>query len=124
MSGVVLGSFVSVCVFAFVFPGSHSFLGSIPRCNDARDFFVVSRGTFEVVMAEKGWTTDDFALAAELKPAEQAAALCDNQVDAIVFTVGHPSGTIQVEAERGNVFLGLLDFAHIPPRFDDVAVDF
>ncbi|MHC0054408.1 TAXI family TRAP transporter solute-binding subunit [Actibacterium sp. D379-3] len=54
-----------------------------------------ARGTFEVVMAEKGWTTDDFALAAELKPAEQAAALCDNQVDAIVFTVGHPSGTIQ-----------------------------
>jgi TRAP transporter TAXI family solute receptor len=54
-----------------------------------------ARGTFEVVLAEKGWTTDDFALAAELKPAEQSAALCDNQVDAIVFTVGHPSGTIQ-----------------------------
>jgi TRAP transporter TAXI family solute receptor len=54
-----------------------------------------ARGTFEVVMAEKGWTTGDFALAAELKPAEQSAALCDNQVDAIVFTVGHPSGTIQ-----------------------------
>ncbi|MEY8827599.1 TAXI family TRAP transporter solute-binding subunit [Sedimentitalea sp. XS_ASV28] len=54
-----------------------------------------ARGTFEIVMAEKGWTTDDFALAAELKPAEQSAALCDNQVDAIVFTVGHPSGTIQ-----------------------------
>ncbi|AVO39420.1 TAXI family TRAP transporter solute-binding subunit [Pukyongiella litopenaei] len=54
-----------------------------------------ARGTFEIVMNEKGWTTDDFALAAELKPAEQSAALCDNQVDAIVFTVGHPSGTIQ-----------------------------
>lgn len=54
-----------------------------------------ARGTFEIVMNELGWTTDDFALAAELKPAEQSAALCDNQVDAIVFTVGHPSGTIQ-----------------------------
>lgn len=54
-----------------------------------------ARGTFEVVMDGKGWTKDDFALAAELKPTEQAAALCDNQVDAIVFTVGHPSGTIQ-----------------------------
>ncbi|WP_428982967.1 TAXI family TRAP transporter solute-binding subunit [Pseudohoeflea coraliihabitans] len=54
-----------------------------------------ARGTFEVVLEEKGWSTDDFALAAELKPAEQSAALCDNQVDAIVFTVGHPSGTIQ-----------------------------
>jgi uncharacterized protein len=54
-----------------------------------------ARGTFEIVMDKKGWTTDDFTLAAELKPAEQSAALCDNQVDAIVFTVGHPSGTIQ-----------------------------
>lgn len=54
-----------------------------------------ARGTFEVVMEKKGWSADDFALAAELKPAEQSAALCDNQVDAIVFTVGHPSGTIQ-----------------------------
>lgn len=54
-----------------------------------------SRGTMEVVMAALGWTTDDFALASELKPSEQSAALCDNQVDAIVFTVGHPSGTIQ-----------------------------
>ncbi|SFU13236.1 TAXI family TRAP transporter solute-binding subunit [Sedimentitalea nanhaiensis] len=54
-----------------------------------------ARGTFEIVMEKKGWTKDDFALAAELKPAEQSAALCDNQVDAIVFTVGHPSGTIQ-----------------------------
>lgn len=54
-----------------------------------------ARGTFEVVMDALGWSVDDFALAAELKPAEQSAALCDNQVDAIVFTVGHPSGTIE-----------------------------
>ncbi|SFR40333.1 TAXI family TRAP transporter solute-binding subunit [Litoreibacter janthinus] len=54
-----------------------------------------ARGTMEVLMAAKGWTTDDFTLASELKPAEQSAALCDNQIDAMVFTVGHPSGTIQ-----------------------------
>lgn len=54
-----------------------------------------ARGTMEVVLDAMGWTTDDFALASELKPAEQSAALCDNQVDAMVFTVGHPSGTIQ-----------------------------
>ena len=53
------------------------------------------RGTMEVVMGAMGWTMDDFALASELKSAEQAAALCDNNVDAIVFTVGHPSGSIQ-----------------------------
>ena len=54
-----------------------------------------ARATFEVVMEKMGWTTDDFALAAELKSAEQAAALCDDKIDAIVFTVGHPSGTIK-----------------------------
>lgn len=54
-----------------------------------------ARGTMEVLMEAKGITSDDFALATELKPAEQSAALCDNQIDAMVFTVGHPSGTIQ-----------------------------
>jgi hypothetical protein len=53
------------------------------------------RGTMEVVMEKMGWTMDDFALASELKSSEQAAALCDNKVDAIVFTVGHPNGSIK-----------------------------
>lgn len=53
------------------------------------------RGTMEVLMNEMGWTTGDFALATELKAAEQSAALCDNQIDAMVYTVGHPSGSIQ-----------------------------
>ncbi len=51
--------------------------------------------TMEVVLDAKGWTMDDFALASELKPAEQAAALGDNKVDAIIYTVGHPNGSIQ-----------------------------
>ncbi|MEO9896477.1 MAG: TAXI family TRAP transporter solute-binding subunit [Paracoccaceae bacterium] len=53
------------------------------------------RGTMETLMEALGWTTDNFALATELKVAEQSAALCDNQIDAMVVTVGHPSGTIQ-----------------------------
>ncbi|RMF17225.1 MAG: TAXI family TRAP transporter solute-binding subunit [Gammaproteobacteria bacterium] len=53
------------------------------------------RGTMEVVMKAKGWTMGDFKLASELKSAEQSKALCDNKVDAIVFTVGHPSGSIK-----------------------------
>lgn len=53
------------------------------------------RGTMEVLLEAKGWTTDDFELATELKAAEQSAALCDNQIDAMVYTVGHPSGSIQ-----------------------------
>ena len=53
------------------------------------------RGTMEVVMAALGWTKGDFKLASELKSAEQSQALCDNKIDAMVFTVGHPSGSIK-----------------------------
>lgn len=53
------------------------------------------RGTMEVLMAAKGWTMDDFALASELQAAEQSQALCDNNIDAMIYTVGHPSGSIQ-----------------------------
>ena len=53
------------------------------------------RSTMEVVMQREGWTMSDFALASEIKSAEQADALAGGQIDAIVFTVGHPSGAIQ-----------------------------
>jgi len=53
------------------------------------------RGTMEIVMEKMGWTMDTFALASDLNSKEQAAALCDNKVDAIVFTVGHPAGSIK-----------------------------
>ncbi len=52
------------------------------------------RATMELVMEAYGWTMDDFALASELPSREQAQALCDNQIDAFVFTVGHPSAAI------------------------------
>ncbi|KKM79170.1 hypothetical protein LCGC14_1352620 [marine sediment metagenome] len=53
------------------------------------------RGTMEVLMDAMGWTTDDFKLTSELQGAEQSQALCDNNIDAMVYTVGHPSGSIQ-----------------------------
>ena len=53
------------------------------------------RGTMEVLMEASGWTMDDFAVASELQAAEQSQALCDNNIDAMVYTVGHPSGSIQ-----------------------------
>ncbi len=53
------------------------------------------RGTMEVVMDKLGWSKDDFKLASELKSSEQSAALCDNKVDAIIFTVGHPNSSIK-----------------------------
>ncbi|MCP3887368.1 MAG: TAXI family TRAP transporter solute-binding subunit [Desulfobulbaceae bacterium] len=53
------------------------------------------RGTMEVAMAQFGWNKGDFKLASELKAAEQSSALCDNKVDAIVYVVGHPNGSIK-----------------------------
>lgn len=54
-----------------------------------------SRDTFDEVMTANGWDKSTFSLAAELKPAEMAAALGDNNLDAITYVVGHPSGAIQ-----------------------------
>ena len=53
------------------------------------------RGTMEVLMNAMGWDKSTFSLASELKSSEQSAALCDNKSDAMVFTVGHPSGSIK-----------------------------
>jgi len=53
------------------------------------------RGTVERLMAEYGWSMSDFALASELPSREQGQALCDNRIDVILFTVGHPSAAIQ-----------------------------
>lgn len=54
-----------------------------------------TRSLMDLLMAERGWTTADLAVSAELAPAEQSAALCDNNIDAFAYAVGHPAGAIQ-----------------------------
>ncbi|MFQ5961486.1 MAG: TAXI family TRAP transporter solute-binding subunit [Candidatus Methylomirabilales bacterium] len=63
------------------------------------------RATLELVLGAMGWTTADFSLAAELKPSEQSRALCNNEIDAMVFVVGHPNKSIQEAANTCNVVL-------------------
>lgn len=58
------------------------------------------RDTMEVVMEKKGWSKDDFKLATEVKASEQSDALCNNKVDAIIYTVGHPNGSIKEATEQ------------------------
>lgn len=53
-----------------------------------------NRGTMEVVMDAMGWKKSSFKLAAELKASEQSKAMCDGNLDAIVYTVGHPNAAI------------------------------
>jgi uncharacterized protein len=49
----------------------------------------------ERVMAALGLTRNDFAEVRELSPAEQNRAFCANELDAIVYSVGHPNGLIR-----------------------------
>ena len=63
------------------------------------------RGTMDVVMKALGWTKADFKLASELKSAEHSKALCDNKIDAFVFTIGHPSGNIKEATTSCNSIL-------------------
>jgi uncharacterized protein len=53
------------------------------------------RGTLELLMSELGWDMSVFAEAREIEPAEQSNALCSGEIDAFVYTVGHPSSAIQ-----------------------------
>ena len=52
------------------------------------------RATAEVVMDAYGMTMDDFSVASELKGAEMAQALCDDKIDVMIYTVGHPAAAI------------------------------
>lgn len=49
----------------------------------------------ERVMAALDLETTDFAEARELSPAAQNRAFCANELDAIVYSVGHPNGLIR-----------------------------
>ena len=67
------------------------------------------RATMEVVMRAKGWTGNDFQLVNELPPSEHAMALCHDQVEAIVYTVGHPNPSVSQALKLCDA--GLVDVA-------------
>jgi uncharacterized protein len=47
------------------------------------------------VTAALGLTGNDFAEVRELSPAEQNRAFCANELDAILYSVGHQNGLIR-----------------------------
>lgn len=67
------------------------------------------RETMEVLMRAKGWSKDSFALATELSSTEQSQALCDNKIDAFVFSVGHPAGSLKDAANSCDVVMVNVD---------------
>ena len=63
------------------------------------------RATMEVMMTAFGLKLDDFALATEFTGAEMASQLCDGNIDAMVYTVGHPAAAIKEAATTCDVKL-------------------
>lgn len=53
------------------------------------------RAIMQELMEQKGWTKSSFKVASEMKPADAAKALCSGNLDAMLFTAGHPNGLIQ-----------------------------
>lgn len=60
------------------------------------------RATMEDLMRQKGWNDKSFAGVTELKATEEGKALCDGQIDAMIYAAGHPNGEVkQVTDECG-----------------------
>ncbi|MCT8648409.1 TAXI family TRAP transporter solute-binding subunit [Glaesserella parasuis] len=57
-----------------------------------------TRATMNVILAAKGRTDKEFKVASELKPAEMASVMYDNNLDAITYNVGHPNGALKEAA--------------------------
>lgn len=64
-----------------------------------------TRATMNVILKAKGWTDKEFKVASELKPAEMASVMCDNNLDAITYNVGHPNGALKEAAASCNAHL-------------------
>ena len=58
--------------------------------------------TMDVVMAAKGWDKSVFSLANELPASQQAMALCQNRIQAMIYTVGHPNPSVAHAASACN----------------------
>ncbi len=56
------------------------------------------RVMMELIMKHVGMTNGDFSLTSELQSSEQAAALCDNRIDAAFWAAGVPNGSTQEAA--------------------------
>jgi TRAP transporter TAXI family solute receptor len=53
------------------------------------------RETMDVILDAFGWSRDDVQDISEFKASNVAEALCDNEIDAFVHTIGHPSPLVR-----------------------------
>jgi TRAP transporter TAXI family solute receptor len=52
----------------------------------------------EKLMKLEGWNEQSFRSLSDIKPSQQAKALCENRVDAIVYVTGNPNGAVEEAA--------------------------
>lgn len=69
--------------------------------------------TNEMLFEAFDMSFDDLSLAAQLKSAEQAAALCDDNIDAYAWIVGHPSAGVSEATSTCDAKLVNLDAPEI-----------
>jgi len=50
--------------------------------------------SIDIILDSMDMSRSEFALVSELRPDEHGPALCDNQIDAFFYAVGHPSANI------------------------------
>ena len=62
------------------------------------DLGSATRATTELVLNAYGIKPQELKLAAEIKSAELASALCENRIDAFAVIVGHPNANVQEAA--------------------------
>ncbi len=67
------------------------------------------RGTMEVVMRAMNWSYQDFQLVDELNASEQSLALCNNRIQAMVYTVGHPNASVSKAVKLCNATIATVN---------------
>ncbi|MBM7068398.1 TAXI family TRAP transporter solute-binding subunit [Actibacterium sp. 188UL27-1] len=77
------------------------------------------RATMEVVMAAFDIGMDDLALATEYKGSEMAKQLCDGNIDAMIYTIGHPAAAIKEATTTCDAFLVSVTGAPIDKLVED-----
>ncbi|WP_150538997.1 TAXI family TRAP transporter solute-binding subunit [Actinobacillus vicugnae] len=64
-----------------------------------------TQATMNVLLKTKGWTEANFKEALKLTPAEMGIALCEKNVDAISYNVGHPNVALKETARSCDIRL-------------------
>lgn len=69
--------------------------------------------TMKVLMQVKDWTDKDFKSISFLQPSEQPKALCEGDIDVMVYAAGNPNGVLQEASQACKVRIIPIDYETI-----------